>query len=29
MAASLGVSWRNESVVGYSTAGKDVNRGHC
>jgi hypothetical protein len=29
MAASLGVSWINESVVGYSPAGKDVSRGHC
>jgi hypothetical protein len=29
MAVSLGVSWSNESFVGYSPAGKDVSRGHC
>jgi hypothetical protein len=28
MVASLGVSWSNQSVVGYSPAGKDVSRRH-
>jgi hypothetical protein len=29
MADSLGVNLRNEPVVAYSQAGKDVSRGHC